>query len=421
MSRTQEDLYTIQLAYFFLTQQGYRFVISQEIRDEIWLCSSTNVNYPIIRISKEEIRETEMDLDRIFRIQQQIIKHIRRVGPVLDIHVAGEEKISEFNQIFYVLIKENYIDNRLMSSYFAGIENVVQTSEDPEADCRLIEDKILAIKEGKAPRRSGARKKIGIKNIPVVTTIIMIICVLMFMGANYVQSVSSSGVAMIFCGGIWKTFVYGANEWWRIISSGFLHLDVMHLLMNMVALYNLGPLCENIYGKGKTAVIFLVSILFSSFLALITSSSLTITLGSSGGIYGLMSAVIVYLVSSGLMRNAKIRNQFLYIIVVNFIISLMPGISGFGHLGGAIGGVLVSIILTKDKPSWKMLKTNSLVAGIVLLVFFVYFALFMDKNVRPISRSTDYEVIDFARDSHLEWYADYLEDVLPDYYRKIGG
>ena len=421
MSRTQEDLFTIQLTYFFLTQQGYRFVISQEIRDEIWLCSSTNANYPIIRISKDEIRETEMDLDRIFRIQQQIIKHIRRAGPVLDIHVTGEEKISNFSQIFYVLMKENYIDNRLMSSYFPGIENVLQTSEDPEADCRLIEDKILAIKEGKTPRRSGTKKKINIKNIPVVTTTIMLICVLMFVWVNYVESVSSESVAMIFCGGIWKTFIYGANEWWRLFSSGFLHLDVMHLLMNMVALYNLGPLCENIYGKGKTAIIFLVSILFSSFLALITSSSLTVTLGSSGGIYGLMSAVIVYLGSSGLMQNAKIRNQFLYIIVVNFIISLMPGISGFGHLGGAIGGALVSIILTEDKPSWKMLKMNSRVSGIMLLVFFVCFSLFMDENVSTRSRATDYEVIDFARDSHLEWYADYLEDVLPDYYRKIGG
>ena len=419
MGRTQEDLYIVQLTYFFLTQFGYRFVLSQEIKDDIWLCSYTNANYPMIRISKDEISETEMDLDRVFRIQQQIIKHIRRPGPVLDIHITGEEKISQNDQIFYVLIKEGFIDNRLISSYFPGIENVLRLSDNPEADCRAIEDKILAIKEGKVSR-TGARKKLGIKNIPRVTTIVMAICVLIFLVANYIQSISSSDVAVIFCGGLWKSYIYGANEWWRLLVSGFLHTDIMHLAMNMVALYNLGPLCENIHGKGKTVVILLVSIIFGSFFALITSSSWTVTLGISGGIYGLMAAVVIYLVSSGLIRNAKIRNQFIYIIVMNFIISIMPGISGFGHLGGAIGGLLMSVVFTNNKPSWKKLKMNSIVAGIGLFVFFIYFALFLDKNVKPITPNIDYKVVNFARDNNLDWYADYLDASLQDYYRKVG-
>jgi len=419
MAKTQEDLYIMQLSYYFLSQRGYRLVISTDARDgEFWLCNPQNNEYPMIRVSNEKFYNTNDDIGRLLKIRGQIVQYTRKRGSLLDIYVDGEAPISEHPDIEFLVLKEGYISNRLIEEHFVGINQVLQHSENPEEDYEKVKDNILLLKEGfNQIRGMGGRPKS--KEIPLVTTTVAIICLLIFLIATYLRTITREDVVLVVCGSLYKTFVYGANEWFRLLTSGFLHMDIGHFLMNMIALFNLGIPCEKIFGKRKTAIILLGSILMSSFFALISSTGSTATLGLSGGIYGLASAFLLYLYCAGLLRNKRIRNRYINIILINVFISFMPNISGAGHLGGAIGGLLFGVIFI-DKPEWKILKKNSLYATIVLFGFLIFFSTTMDDKKTPIYIGTDMKVVDFLKEQGLYRYGSYIEDSLLEYYRELG-
>jgi membrane associated rhomboid family serine protease len=127
------------------------------------------------------------------------------------------------------------------------------------------------------------------------------------------------------------------GQWWRIVTSGFLHENVIHIGFNMYVLYILGQMLEPVLGRLKFATIYAVSLLAGSFGALLVTPH-SLTVGASGAVFGLMGAAAVE------MRARQIplmQSGVGGLIVLNLIISFtLPGISWGGHIGGLIGGTL---------------------------------------------------------------------------------
>jgi membrane associated rhomboid family serine protease len=140
--------------------------------------------------------------------------------------------------------------------------------------------------------------------------------------------------------------LYGPNvahgDWYRLITSGFLHYGFLHLGMNMYALWLLGGSLERIMGRWRFAVIYAVSLLAGSAGALLLNPC-ALTAGASGAIFGLFGAALV------LERQRVIAAQGLMgIILINLVFSvLVPGISLGGHLGGFAGGALVALAFSE--------------------------------------------------------------------------
>ena len=87
--------------------------------------------------------------------------------------------------------------------------------------------------------------------------------------------------------------IFSQGEWWRLVTAGFLHASVIHILMNSWGLYDLGAQVEEVFGSGRYIVIYLVSSMFGFFVSSLWSSSLSV--GASAGIFGLIGAMISFM------------------------------------------------------------------------------------------------------------------------------
>lgn len=134
------------------------------------------------------------------------------------------------------------------------------------------------------------------------------------------------------------------GEYWRLLASGFLHVQIWHLLMNMYSLYSLSSL-EGVFGHGLFALILLASILLGSVLSVWLGDENTITIGISGGLYGLFAAYLVLLFKAGLLQDQAVMFSVLRTLVVNLAINFMPNVSRLGHAGGFIAGFVIAMIM----------------------------------------------------------------------------
>jgi membrane associated rhomboid family serine protease len=141
-------------------------------------------------------------------------------------------------------------------------------------------------------------------------------------------------------GAVSKQAVAGGDIW-RLLTAGFLHADITHLLFNMLSLYILGQLLEPQFGRTRFLLIFLVSVLSGSLAIVISDSA---GLGASAGVFGLMGAGLVSMWLGGYSINPTENGLALW-LGINLLLSFRPGISLAGHIGGLIGGGVAAVVL----------------------------------------------------------------------------
>jgi membrane associated rhomboid family serine protease len=135
-----------------------------------------------------------------------------------------------------------------------------------------------------------------------------------------------------------------AGEPYRLVTTAFLHAGVLHLGFNMVALYFLGLLLEPAIGTWRFLGLYAVSVLCGSFGALLLDPN-ALTVGASGGIFGLMSGAFLIARHRGLDQLAS---QIGFFVILNIVFTLSnTHISLGAHLGGLIGGAVAGFLLTR--------------------------------------------------------------------------
>jgi membrane associated rhomboid family serine protease len=155
------------------------------------------------------------------------------------------------------------------------------------------------------------------------------------------------------------------GDWWRIITSGFMHYGFLHLLFNMYALYILGTMLEPAIGRVRFGLIYLVSLIAGSIGALILSPN-ALTAGASGAVFGLMGAAVV------VMRHRGINPMESGIVIwlgLNLAITFTASnISVGGHIGGLIGGAIAAWLLVELPDRLQMPRWVPDVIGVLLAV-----------------------------------------------------
>jgi membrane associated rhomboid family serine protease len=135
------------------------------------------------------------------------------------------------------------------------------------------------------------------------------------------------------------------GQWWRIVTSGFLHENLVHIGFNMYILYILGMQLEPVLGRVKFGVIYAVALLTGSFGALLVSPHVY-TVGASGAVFGIMGAFAVELRARQLPLMGGRLGGIGGLILINLVISFtLPGISWGGHVGGLIGGAIAALVI----------------------------------------------------------------------------
>jgi membrane associated rhomboid family serine protease len=159
------------------------------------------------------------------------------------------------------------------------------------------------------------------------------------------------------------------GEWYRLVSSGFLHYGIIHVGMNMFLLWQLGQLLEPALDRGRFALLYFAAMLGGSVGALALSPN-ALTGGASGAVFGLMAAAAVGLQQRGVN---PMKTGIGGTLVLNLLITFtIPGISIGGHVGGALMGAAAGYAMLE--PRWNRNAAYvSWVAPIVGMVGSVFF------------------------------------------------
>ena len=129
--------------------------------------------------------------------------------------------------------------------------------------------------------------------------------------------------------------------WWTILTANYLHGSLLHIFFNMMWVRNLAPVSTDVYGPARTFVIFNISGAAGFYVSNVMSGVPTI--GASGGIFGLLAALIVY----GRRRGSSMMSSQLWqwAIILGVFGFIMPGINNWAHGGGFAGGWIVGQLM----------------------------------------------------------------------------
>jgi membrane associated rhomboid family serine protease len=134
------------------------------------------------------------------------------------------------------------------------------------------------------------------------------------------------------------------HEYWRLITFGFLHYDLRHLLLNTVLLLLVGPALERRAGTGWLIVIFLSASVASGAGILFKHQlwpSHGASIGASGGLFGILGAALV-LVHRLPSQSRSVRVRLIVVLILGLTYSVLPGISMVGHVIGLVIGIAVA-------------------------------------------------------------------------------
>ena len=156
---------------------------------------------------------------------------------------------------------------------------------------------------------------------------------------------TQDGRVLVDMGAKVNELISDQGEIWRLFTAMFLHIGVLHLLFNLYALQALGPLVEGYFGHSRFFAIYIIGGLFGSLASYAFSDA--ISAGASGAIFGLAGATTVYFLryreNFGARGRAILQNM-LFVIGLNLVFGFVaPGIDNWGHMGGLVGGALVTV------------------------------------------------------------------------------
>lgn len=176
-------------------------------------------------------------------------------------------------------------------------------------------------------------------------------------GGSLLNLLSPSSQSVFLLGASGGLPVFGYGRWWTILSAGWLHASLLHIVFNMMWVRDLGPVVADVFGAGRMVIIYTVSGACGFLLSSVAAVYLPplpllrgahLTLGASAAIFGLLGSLVYYgrRTGSSLVRGQAVR----YAVILGVFGLIMPGIDNFAHAGGFFGGYLVSRRLDPLKP-----------------------------------------------------------------------
>lgn len=373
------DLLVMKLIHYFIVSENYTPIIIKGIDDEVWLENKNN-EYSIIRIVTRKIINKEQydyDILKTKHIAKQLKRKLLDFSMnVLSIYLDKNfytNKIDNFDEKYIsILIKDedDFINNEYINKAYKNLrDKFVYKEEGFELISKLtkeIEEK--NIKEGQE------REKYMRNNKPIITYILIFINIVMFV-LMYMLGNGSENTNTLIDFGANYILLTKAGEYYRLITSGFLHIGVIHLLLNMYSLYIVGTQVEYFYGKVKYIIIYLFSLIMGSLFTVALSSVNTVSAGASGAIFGLLGSILYFGVKyRGYIGNSLV-NQIVPVVVLNLIIGFTtPGIGNAAHIGGLVGGYLISMAvgIGIDKKEQQGSKINGIIISTILTIFMIY-------------------------------------------------
>lgn len=379
---SKNDEIVMKLIHYFITDQGYNPIVLHGAKDEIWLENTEN-DYQIVRIVTNYIHNDEQfDFD-LYRTRQ-ILKRIKRKTfsfkmNALSIFINLGENVHlneiETENIDCIEIKD--IDD--LDRYDFVIDNFPNISKIDKVTEKGLELFMKLTDEINQKNQEDAEKAEDVfsKKRPVVTYALLISNFILFFvmilaGAN----IFNISPALLYdFGGLVNFKMMGRDffELYRLVTSMFLHADIIHLSFNMYALYIFGPQIESFFGKTKFIIIYLGSGLIGSLFSMLFLQDYVVGIGASGAIFGLIGSLLYFGYHYRVYLGSVIKSQIIPILLINLFISFtVAGIGAAAHVGGLLGGYLVTKAVGVKYKSTTADYVNGIIMTLILLAFLCY-------------------------------------------------
>ncbi|GAA2334479.1 rhomboid family intramembrane serine protease [Saccharopolyspora halophila] len=208
---------------------------------------------------------------------------------------------------------------------------------------------------------AGARLREKPILVPALIAVNVVIFAITALQAGSMRNFSSA----LFADFSMLPITVAAGEWWRLLSSGFLHIGFLHLAMNMIALWVIGRDLELLLGRSRFIAVYGLSLLGGSVAVFLFGAADAPVAGASGAVYGLMGGIAI----AALRLKVSLR-PVLIVIGLNIVLSIsIPAISLLGHLGGLVLGVAATAALVyAPRQNRNLVQAGALVGLLVVLI-----------------------------------------------------
>lgn len=366
----KKDDIMLKILHYFITEEDYKPVIINGLDNEIWLENMEN-DLKLIRINTNYIHNEEQFKSDIFKVKT-IMKSIKRNTlsfkmTTLNLLLDTGDNVSIIDNKNIETIKIDGLDdfkkNKFVKEFFPKVkETDFNDKVDPVEFFKLTEDM-----NQNTMKKEKKLEKIFSPKKPVATYILIVLNLMVFLygvlhGNDELINMFGNNYELVQNG-----------EFYRLFTCMFVHADILHILFNMIALYSIGPVVERYYGKSKFLLIYLVSGLLGSIFSGVFMTADSISIGASGAIFGLLGSISYFTYYYRATLQGILRGSIMPVIIINLVIGfLSSSIDLSAHIGGLIGGILISMAIGIGDKHRKSDQINGLVVLVLMAAFLIY-------------------------------------------------
>ena len=378
LNMEEKNEIVMKLLHYFITKKNYKPIIMSGLKNEIWLENFKNKHKIVRIVSREILNDNQLNND-IF-VAKKIVNRIRLKTyslfmSTVNIYVNSSENIEDIiekNHKYLNIYDEKELSK--LNEYFPDAEKELEfTQEGIELFMKITSDI-----NKKNLEESYRVQKIFKERKPYATTLFLLINLLYFLWLEFFGFGSNNIISLIEAGALYTPLVR-AGEYYRILTSVFIHIGLIHFAFNNYALYIIGSQLEMFYGSIRFFLIYIFSGIMGSLFSIIFVNE--ISAGASGALFGLLGALIYFGYNNRAVLGSSFFNNAVTILVLNLLLGfIIPGINVAAHIGGFIGGLLMAITVGYEQKSDIFNIINGFIAMLVLTIGIVYLG-FFEKGV----------------------------------------
>lgn len=393
----KEQYYLFDLTKHLIENEKYEIAHFNSKKHEVWLIKSKWRTTKIIRLTQRGFdwgNHLKNDIALLFQQVRNIRRQIAsKYIEIYNVYISSLEPVDEWEKFKKPLqLKER---NPLkMKVYYMTAENREREEErlfkEISANSTYIyeeldlEQREIAVKQyryelGRAIYEKNKRfRDVFTFGKPRLTYLLLYINIIIFFLLEFNGGSSNIETLIQFGAKFNPAIIEG--EWWRIVTSMFLHIGFLHLIMNMLALYYLGMMVERIFGSLRFIYIYFLAGIAGGLTSF--AFNVSIAAGASGAIFGLLGALLFFgTVYRDLFKQTMGKNLIL-IILINIVIGfVIPQIDMGAHLGGLIGGYIASAIVFVPQQKRPLIQLSALTIYFIIIAFLGYYGIHLNLDL----------------------------------------
>lgn len=382
----REQHLLFELAYTLVDKENFNLLHISKQDNEIWLEKVENKKSKVVRLLHKGFdwkNYLKKDVAQVFQKTKALKKILTgKTVDIYNVYISTHQPIDDWEELKRpMLLKEK--NPPVMNVYYISLQDPDEEVARLKKDIDINQFNLGVLESSKELENQIQQYKLKIARIlydkqeavksvfsfgkPLFTYILIAMNVFMFLVTIATGSTTDPN-HLISLGAKFNPLII-EGEWWRIISSMFLHGGLIHILMNMIALYYLGILVERIYGSWRFIWIYMLAGIGGGLASFAFSQYVGV--GASGAIFGLFGALLFFGLIHKKIFLQSMGKGIMMIIGINIVIGIViPNIDMSAHLGGLIAGFLAAAICHLPKEHHKLAQ-----AGAILLYISVISAL----------------------------------------------